>query len=181
MVTQDYVTDVPKVFVINGNSALLKCVIPSMVADFISVESWTDDSNNEFFSNINYGNLIVSNLFIVFWLNIPSHKQQNSLEFSNVEVRYTSFKKNIFCQFVMLSIRSRNLQIKNYPIISVVTQDYETDADREYVIVGNSAIVKCEVPSFVADFVSVESWKDNENNEYFLGDSNNLGNFRIAV
>ena len=81
----------------------------------------------------------------------------------------------------MLSIRSRYLQIKNYPIISVVTQDYETDADREYVIVGNSAIVKCEVPSFVADFVSVESWKDNENNEYFSGDSNNLGNFRIAV
>ena len=97
VVTQDYVTDVPKVFVINGNSALLKCVIPSMVADFISVESWTDDSNNEFFSNINYGNLIVSNLFIVFRLNIPSQKQQNSLEFSNVEVRYANYKKNIFC------------------------------------------------------------------------------------
>ena len=55
VVTQDYVTDVPKVFVINGNSALLKCVIPSMVADFISVESWTDDDDNEFFSNSNYG------------------------------------------------------------------------------------------------------------------------------
>ena len=55
VVTQDYVTDVPKVFVINGNSALLKCVIPSIVADFISVESWTDDADNEFFSNSNYG------------------------------------------------------------------------------------------------------------------------------
>ena len=55
VVTQDYVTDVPKVFVINGNSALLKCVIPSIVADFISVESWTDDAENEFFSNSNYG------------------------------------------------------------------------------------------------------------------------------
>ena len=55
VVTQDYVTDVPKVFVINGNSALLKCVIPSIVADFISVESWTDDDDNEFFSNSNYG------------------------------------------------------------------------------------------------------------------------------
>ena len=48
-------------------------------------------------------------------------------------------------------------------------------------IVGNSAIVKCEVPSFVTDFVSVESWKDNENNEYFSGDSNDLGKFRIVL
>ena len=63
-----------------------------------------------------------------------------------------------------------------FSIILVVTQDYETDADREYVIVGNSALVKCEIPSFVADFVSVESWKDNEGNEYFINLSNNFGN-----
>ena len=43
-------------------------------------------------------------------------------------------------------------------------------------IVGNSALMKCEIPSFVADFVSVESWKDNENNEYFSNLSNNFGN-----
>ena len=63
-----------------------------------------------------------------------------------------------------------------FSIILVVTQEYETDADREYVIVGNSALVKCEIPSFVADFVSVESWRDNEGNEYFLNLSNNFGN-----
>ena len=32
----------------------------------------------------------------------------------------------------------------------------------EYIILGNDAIVKCNVPSFVADFVSVESWVDSE-------------------
>ena len=63
-----------------------------------------------------------------------------------------------------------------FSIILVVTQEYETDADREYVIVGNSALVKCEIPSFVADFVSVESWRDNEGNEYFLNLLNNFGN-----
>ena len=57
VVTQDYETDVPKVYVINGNSALLKCVIPSIVADFIRIESWTDDDNNEFFPNTNFGNM----------------------------------------------------------------------------------------------------------------------------
>ena len=58
---------------------------------------------------------------------------------------------------------------------TVVTQQYETDAEREYVIIGNTALLKCKIPSFVADFVSVESWKDNENNEYFSGISNNYG------
>ena len=44
----------------------------------------------------------------------------------------------------------------------VVAQSYETDADKEYVILGNSAIVKCDIPSFVADFVSVTSWLEEK-------------------
>jgi hypothetical protein len=36
-----------------------------------------------------------------------------------------------------------------------------------YVILGNSALLKCEIPSFVADFVSVVSWSDNQGQEYF--------------
>ena len=57
MVAQEYETDVPKSYVINGNSVLLKCVIPSITADFVLVESWSDNTNNEFFSSVNYGNL----------------------------------------------------------------------------------------------------------------------------
>ena len=34
-------------------------------------------------------------------------------------------------------------------------------------IVGNSALIKCEIPSFVADFVSVVSWVENNGLEYF--------------
>ena len=33
-----------------------------------------------------------------------------------------------------------------------------------YVIIGNSALIKCEIPSFVSDFVNVVSWVDNEGN-----------------
>ena len=51
----------------------------------------------------------------------------------------------------------------------MVTQPYETDLLKAFVINGNDALLKCEIPSFVADFVSVDSWKDNEGNEYFLG------------
>lgn len=52
---------------------------------------------------------------------------------------------------------------------SVVIQTYEIEADNEYVIRGNSAVMKCEVPSFVADFVHVEMWQDSMNNTYLPG------------
>lgn len=35
----------------------------------------------------------------------------------------------------------------------------------EYVIKGNAAVLKCSIPSFVADFVRVESWIDEEGTE----------------
>ena len=59
----------------------------------------------------------------------------------------------------------------------MVSQSYTSGAHEVYVIVGNYALVKCEIPSFVADFVSVVSWVDNEENEYFpskIGTFDNL-------
>ena len=49
----------------------------------------------------------------------------------------------------------------------MVSQSYISGAHEVYVILGNSALVKCEIPSFVADFVVVVNWIDNEGNEYF--------------
>ena len=37
-----------------------------------------------------------------------------------------------------------------------------TDVFREQVILGNDVLLKCHIPSFVADFVTVESWIDSE-------------------
>ena len=59
-------------------------------------------------------------------------------------------------------------------IVAVVAQTYSTDAHKVYVIVGNSALVKCEIPSFVSDFVSVVSWVENNGLEYF---PNHIGIF----
>ena len=50
---------------------------------------------------------------------------------------------------------------KNYPPtirFSAVVQSYRTAIPEEFVIRGNDALVKCSVPSFVTDFVSVLSW-----------------------
>ena len=51
--------------------------------------------------------------------------------------------------------------------LSVVHQSYEAEADNEYVIRGNSVIMKCEIPSFVADFVSVTNWIDSTGKSYY--------------
>lgn len=39
-----------------------------------------------------------------------------------------------------------------------MSQAYESEAENEYVIRGNAAVLRCKIPSFVADFVSVDSW-----------------------
>lgn len=48
----------------------------------------------------------------------------------------------------------------------MVTQNYLVEVNNEHVIRGNSAVIKCSIPSFVADFVTVLSWNDNTGNEY---------------
>lgn len=40
---------------------------------------------------------------------------------------------------------------------------------------GNSAIIKCSIPSFVSDFVSVIGWIDEEGKEYLTGNDHKDG------
>ena len=58
----------------------------------------------------------------------------------------------------------------------VVIQEYDADFYKANVINGNDALLKCEIPSFVADFVIVESWIDSNENEYFAEVNTNYGN-----
>ncbi|KRF98057.1 uncharacterized protein Dwil_GK22019, isoform T [Drosophila willistoni] len=58
------------------------------------------------------------------------------------------------------SIISRDVHVR-----AVVNQYYGADILMEYVIKGNAAVLKCSIPSFVADFVRVESWIDEEGTE----------------
>lgn len=57
----------------------------------------------------------------------------------------------------------------------VVNQFYDAEIIKEYVIRGNAAVLKCSIPSFVADFVYVESWIDEEGTVYKYSD--NFGAF----
>lgn len=49
----------------------------------------------------------------------------------------------------------------------VVSQFYDTDVNKAYVIRGNAAILKCEIPSFVADFVNVVSWHTDQDEVFY--------------
>ncbi len=39
---------------------------------------------------------------------------------------------------------------------------YRVVVDEEQVMLGNDIILKCDIPSFEADFVSVDGWVDSE-------------------
>ncbi|CAH0581331.1 unnamed protein product [Chrysodeixis includens] len=58
------------------------------------------------------------------------------------------------------TIHSRDVNVR-----AVVNQFYEAEILTEYVIRGNAAVLKCSIPSFVADFVKVEAWIDEEGKE----------------
>ena len=51
-----------------------------------------------------------------------------------------------------------------------------THVSQEYVIQGNDVIVKCGIPSFVSDFLSVVSWEDDAGATLYA-ESNKNGNF----
>ena len=69
--------------------------------------------------------------------------------------------------FLYFSPLNRTLLLYfRFEILLVVNQFYLTDGENEYVIRGNSAILKCKIPSFIADFVTVDAWIDNDGNEY---------------
>ena len=57
----------------------------------------------------------------------------------------------------------------------MTNQRYEINILPESIIIGNDAIFKCSIPSFVSDFVFVENWIDSEKNQ--PGSSMGFGNF----
>ena len=65
-------------------------------------------------------------------------------------------------------------------IFLVVSQEYSTKAEDEYVIKGNDVLIKCKIPSFVADFVQIIGWIDNDHKP-ILADGNNSNFFSLFL
>ena len=58
----------------------------------------------------------------------------------------------------------------------MVSQDYVARVHEIDVILGNSGLLKCEIPSFVIDFVSVINWINDQGDEFFPT-QNSLGKY----
>ena len=144
---QPYESEAANEYVIRGNSALLKCVIPSFVADFIRVVSWTIVSERS-------GELVLD------------------LESSGSVQRLISFLKNQ--KLDLKSTPNEILKLKSllwsrdtlHLFPAVVLQPYESETGNEYVIRGNSALLKCDIASYMADLVYTESWIDSQGGVY---------------
>ena len=62
-------------------------------------------------------------------------------------------------------------------LISAVVQSYDTNVAMEDVLLGNDVLFKCNIPSFISDFVSVIGWVDSEGSSH-SGEKGYLGNSR---
>ncbi|XP_044018803.1 Down syndrome cell adhesion molecule-like protein Dscam2 isoform X8 [Aphidius gifuensis] len=60
------------------------------------------------------------------------------------------------------SVHSRDVNVR-----AVVMQNYLPEILTEYAIRGNSAILKCSIPSYIAEFVTIEAWI-REDGEIYL-------------
>jgi hypothetical protein len=55
----------------------------------------------------------------------------------------------------------------NRCLVAVVGQRYAVNVMDEHVLRGNAAIIKCHIPSFVAEFVEVDSWIEDETTDIY--------------
>ncbi|ETN60360.1 DSCAM [Anopheles darlingi] len=159
VVNQFYQTDGENEYVIRGNSAILKCKVPSFIADFVFVEAWIDNEGQEYLASDQDD---AENEYII---------RGNS---AILKCKIPSFIADFVTIDSWINDAGDEYSLRTNTDDSVVIQSYEAEADNEYVIRGNSAIMKCEIPSFVADFVAVDLWFDSEGNEYYPGDINNV-------
>ena len=90
---------------------------------------------------------------------------------------------SIITLFLLLSIFCFFIDLHFLVIGSgvVVSQDYLLESHSKSVILGNAAILKCEIPSFVADFVHVTGWVDESTGLNYYPNNANFGTNRLSL
>ncbi len=136
MTGQFYKAEILNEYVIIGNDAIVKCNIPSFVADFVSVDAWVSNQGDTYRSG-QFGTWTLS-LLLLLVLRCSSLRDLSSRTFA-----------------ILCCVES-----------SVVRQEYEAYVEMEHVVLGNDALFKCKIPSYAGDFVSVVGWVDSQGQDY---------------
>jgi hypothetical protein len=141
---QDYDTDINKEFVISKNSAILKCILPAYLSDYLEIISWRIDDDELSYDDKNYGTFIKLQHTKPIPFKFPAlYPDFNPLNLTHISNEYL-----------------------------VVIQHYDTDVNKGYSIRGNAAILRCEFPSFVGDYLNVIAWHTDEEEIFKANDSN---------
>ncbi|KAK0076601.1 hypothetical protein PV326_010652, partial [Microctonus aethiopoides] len=164
VVVQYYEAEVVSEYVIRGNAAILKCTIPSFVAEFVSVETWEGSDGSKYKPSTDYvvaqtyqpeimTEYVIRGNSAILKCSIPSY----IAEFVTIEA-WIREDGEIYLP--------EHQQTASAGHQAVVSQSYVTEAENEYVIRANSAIMKCKIPSFVSEFVYVDQWQSDDGTIY---------------
>ncbi|XP_050054060.1 cell adhesion molecule Dscam2 isoform X30 [Aphis gossypii] len=85
--------------------------------------------------------------------------------------RAEDYKQEVHAQVYICMAKNRVgvIHSRDVNVRAAVSQYYEVDVNKEPVIKGNSVIMKCGIPSFVADFVIVLSWSTDKGDNFYPG------------
>ncbi|XP_055318402.1 cell adhesion molecule Dscam2 isoform X26 [Sitodiplosis mosellana] len=132
----------------NSTGAVVECRASGTPAPEII---WVRQSDGTAVGDVPGLRQVLSNGNLVF----PPFQAEDYRQEVHAQV-YACLAKNQFG-----SIISRDVNVR-----AVVNHYYEAEVVSEYVIKGNTAVLKCNIPSFVADFVRVEAWLGSDGTEY---------------
>ncbi|KAG6458280.1 hypothetical protein O3G_MSEX010787 [Manduca sexta] len=186
VVTQLYTVYLWEEMVLRGNSVVLKCHIPSFVTEYVTVTSWiiSEGDQDEMEIHLNTSStLVVSQAYDVkFWEEYVLRGNAAILkcQIPSFVSEYVSVSSWI------ISEDENEQEIKlNSSSSLVVSQSYAVNLMEEYVLRGNSAILKCHIPSFVSEYVFVTSWIISEGetdlDEIKLDSNQNLNDGKYLV
>ncbi|XP_018394808.1 PREDICTED: Down syndrome cell adhesion molecule-like protein Dscam2 [Cyphomyrmex costatus] len=160
VVQQFYETRVIDEFVLRGNTATLKCLVPSFVADFVDVIEWQDEDGSTYTVNSQqekvvaqyfevqvYDQFAIRGNAAIFKCQVPSFVADHVDVVGWIDSNGGSYVADA----------------QSY----VVGQRYAVNVMDEHVLRGNAAIIKCHIPSFVAEFVEVDSWIEDETTDIY--------------
>ena len=94
--------------------------------------------------------------------------------------KYTNREELSYRSFPFLPLEGIDRVFSVFFVHAVVTQPYQPEILTEYVIRGNSAILKCSIPSYIAEFVTVEAWI-REDGEVYIPEDPAVGQQGIGV
>ncbi|XP_025202788.1 Down syndrome cell adhesion molecule-like protein Dscam2 isoform X39 [Melanaphis sacchari] len=85
--------------------------------------------------------------------------------------RAEDYKQEVHAQVYICMAKNRVgvIHSRDVNVRAAVSQYYEVDVNKEPVIKGNSVVMKCGIPSFVADFVIVLSWTTDKGDNFYPG------------